>query len=173
MSSSKLKIANSQFLQKLVNSWKPKLASAQWKKDMRFDSSLQQSIWHCKAAMKSENRAVQLNPATARTLERKGFAIFQDIWDARLQCWNVDPQRWATLRSTEKILLSQVIGDIQNWWPTSPLIAIEPSLNHWDFKGGTRSDSPPKPWIEKLASAWQKEGCMLTTEACKKMLKAT
>ena len=63
------------------------------------------------------------------------------------------------------------MDDIKDCWPTSPLISIEPSLSHWDFKGEVKRDSTPKPWLEKLASDWQKEGCMLTTEACRKMLK--
>lgn len=156
LSNSKLKIKNSQFLQKLINSWKPKMQSAEWKRDKRFDSSLQQSLWHYKAAMKSNNPAVILDPSTARTLERKGYALFQDIWNARHQCWDVDERSWNALRPKERILLNQVMEDVQDSWPTSPLISIEPSLDHWDFKGGTEWDSTPKPWIEKLANAWQK-----------------
>ena len=59
---------------------------AQWKSGKRFDSSLQQSIWHCKAAMKSNNPAVLLDPPTARTLERRGLHYF---WIYGMQGVNV------------------------------------------------------------------------------------
>ena len=140
---------------------------------MRFDSSLQQNIWLCKDAVKSNTPAIMLNPSTARTLEKKGIATFQDIWNERSQTWGLEPNRWNALSRKEQSLLGQVMQEVHEYWPTTSLVSSEPSLKHWDFKGGIARDSHIQLWNSRLAVSWQREGCFLTAEACRKKLRDT
>ena len=97
--------------------------------------------------MRSGNPACILNPKAARTLERKGIAAFKDIWSVENQEWGLETERWHTLSITKKVLLNQVFQDIKESWPTSHSVSTEPSLKHWEFKGGTRRDTPLDPGL--------------------------
>lgn len=162
-----LKVCNSPSIQHMVTSWKKKVQGATWSEDQRFDSSLKQSIWLCSAAMTSNQPAVLLNPRTAKNLEKKGISTFQDIWDQKNLCWGMEPRRWAQLKASEKIHISQVIQAIKRSWPTSPLASTEPSINSWDLK----TCKPPNqgsPWIEKMSRGWAREGCAISEKFCRR-----
>lgn len=162
----KLKVKNSLTLQKVISSWKVSLQGASWN-PKRFDSSLSLSIWLCPAAMQDGNPGYLINPRKARALEKKGFAVFNDIWDAANQGWQVDNTRWDSLNTGEKELLTQVFGRIKPNWPSSQLPNQEPSLKEWKCSIRTMRDSPPKLWVQKIASAWSKEGCLISTKDCR------
>ena len=166
-----MKIKNSMFTQKLVQSWTVKLRKAKWKYKARFDSSLQQSIWLCSQAMRSNTAAVLLNPTAAKSLEKKGIAKFQDIWDKRNQCWSLNHLDGSAFKPTEKLLLSQVMDEICEDWPTSTMATLEPAFKHWELKDDNRETEEQAHWITKAANAWQKEGCYLTEIACRKKLR--
>ena len=166
----KLKVKNSAMIQNLVNSWQCKLQKVRWRMDMRFDSSLMQSIWLCKEAMKDSMPAVNMNPKIARALESKGFAVFRDIWDPGSQEWHVDQTRWTRLKAGEKLMLTQVIQGIKEEWPTSYLVTTEPQISNWDIKR-CKDPGPAHSWTDKVVRDWTKEGCHLTTAVCKKKLK--
>ena len=121
--------------------------------------------------MRSNVQALQINPRAAKSLERKGIARFRDIWDEREQAWHVETNQWNGLLHKEKETLSKAIEDIKEAWPTSQVTDVEPEFKHWEFKQES-NETPPKPWLTKFAGAWQKEGCMLTEEACRKKLDA-
>ena len=53
-----------------------------------------------------------------------------------------------------------------------PHCQLEPEIKHWDCKAGIIEETPQMPWVVKVADAWQKEGCMITVEVCRKKLKA-
>ncbi|MCO5585957.1 hypothetical protein L7F22_039892 [Adiantum nelumboides] len=166
----KIKIQNSPALQNITRSWKYKLKNAQWKTGQRFDSSLNQSIWLCRDAMKNCQAAALLNPQLAKTLEKKGYAVFKNIWDAASQDWGIDQRRWRTLKPREKVFLSHVIQGIKEDWPTSFLVATRPSISNWDLKECRRS-VPTQSWIRNMVTGWAKEGCFFTSEVCRKKLK--
>ncbi|MCO5601918.1 hypothetical protein L7F22_056044 [Adiantum nelumboides] len=166
----KIKIQNSPALQNITRSWKYKLKNAQWKTGQRFDSSLNQSIWLCMDAMKNCQAAALLNPQLTKTLEKKGYAVFKNIWDVASQDWGIDQRRWRTLKPREKVFLSQVIQGIKEDWPTSFLVATQPSISNWDLKECRRS-VPTQSWIRNMVTGWAKEGCFFTSEVCRKTLK--
>ncbi|MCO5595233.1 hypothetical protein L7F22_049272 [Adiantum nelumboides] len=148
--------------QNIVKGWKVRLGKLKWRTNQRFDSSLNQSIWLCKHAMENDQPSVLLNPQLAIALEKKGFAIFKDIWDSKLQQWGVDQRRWRTLKPREKVFITQVIQGIKEGWPTNPLVATQPKISNWDLKG-YRPHDPPQPWIRKMAAGWAKDSIYATS----------
>ncbi|MCO5562185.1 hypothetical protein L7F22_015811, partial [Adiantum nelumboides] len=158
--------------QNIVKGWKVRLGKVKWRTNQRFDSSLNQSIWLCKDAMENDQPSVLLNPQLAIAMEKKGFAIFKDIWDSKSQQWRVDQRRWRTLKPREKVFITQVIQGIKEGWPTNPLVATQPKISNWDLKG-YRPHDPPQPWIRKMAAGWAKDRCFVTEDSLRKKVKQT
>ncbi|MCO5611804.1 hypothetical protein L7F22_066063 [Adiantum nelumboides] len=104
-------------------------------------------------AMKNCQAAALLNPQLAKTLEKKGYAVFKNIWDAASQDWGIDQRRWRTLKPREKVFLSQVIQGIKEDWPTSFLVATQLSISNWDLKECRRS-VPTQSWIRNMVIGW-------------------
>ena len=144
----------------------------QWKKT-RFDSSLQQSIWLCKDAMKSNTQAGTVNPRAARSLEKKGLAKFKDIWDKDRHEWGIDPIRWNALTPKEREVLTRVYADIKDDWPTALSEDVEPEIKHWDWVVTKPPDTQNTEWIKAVADKWQAEGYMVTSEMCRHKLTAS
>ena len=122
--------------------------------------------------MTDDTPAYSLWPRKARELEKKGFATFQDLWDTSTQSWAVEDTRWIGLKPKEQDFLLKVIDKIKPTWPTSPLATLEPSIKQWKIRTGSRRPTQHKPWILRLATAWCKDNCFITSEVCRKKLKA-
>ncbi|MCO5557342.1 hypothetical protein L7F22_010905 [Adiantum nelumboides] len=167
-----VRIKNAPALQNIVKGWKVRLGKVKWRTNQRFDSSLNQSIWLCKDAMENDQPSVLLNPQLAIAMEKKGFAVFKDIWDSKSQQWGVDQRRWRTLKPREKVFITQVIQGIKEGWPTNPLVATQPKISNWDLKG-YRPHDPPQPWIRKMATDWAKDRCFVTEDSLRKKVKQT
>ncbi|MCO5583152.1 hypothetical protein L7F22_037061 [Adiantum nelumboides] len=105
-------------------------------------------------------------------MEKKGFAVFKDIWDSKSQQWGVDQRRWRTLKPREKVFITQVIQGIKEGWPTNPLVATQPKISNWDLKG-YRPHDPPQPWIRKMAAGLAKDRCFVTEDSLRKKVKQT
>ncbi|MCO5582925.1 hypothetical protein L7F22_036828 [Adiantum nelumboides] len=114
-------------------------------------------------AMKDQQPAFLLNPQLAKALEKKGHAVFKDIWDASSQDWGIDQRRWSAQKTREKILLSQVTQGIEDNWPTSCLVDTQPNTKNWDLKECKRPVHT-QTWTASMATGWGKEGCFLTNE---------
>lgn len=83
----------------------------------------------------------------------------------------MEQHRWNALKPKEKDILGKVMTNIQECWPTSPVVSTEADLNHWKFMVVEEAKTTHKPWLDKVAQAWQKEGCIMTFEACRKKMR--
>ena len=103
--------------------------------------------------MQDDTPGYMVNPKQARSLEKKGFAAFKDIWDTASQGWLVDANRWGNLNSGERNVLNQVIERIKPSWPTSQLSTLEPSMKEWKMRSKSQNNTLLKPWAQKVATA--------------------
>ena len=103
-------------------------------------------------------------------MKKKGFALFKDVWDSDSQGWSVDDNRWGTLSTRERNALNQVIEKIKPTWPTSQLATVEPSVKEWKLRSKSQNTALMKPWAQKAAAAWCKQGCFITSKDCRRKL---
>ena len=148
------------------------MQGAKWN-PQRFDSSLSQSLWLCPAAMMEDAPGYLVNPKQAKALERKGFALFKDVWDLNSQTWTVEENRLETLSSRERNTLNQALERIKPSWPTSQLDTVEPSVREWKLRSRTQTTAHMGLRAQKVADAWCKQGCLITREDCRKKMRKT